>query len=305
VKKEKFPLQPVLVDSPFQQWGLDIIGPINPASSQQHKYIITTTDYFTRWSKAAPLKVVNINQVTSFLNLNIITRFDILECLVFDNASYFSSLDMNVFALEKGIKLKYSASYNPQGNGLAESTNKNLIKIIKRTAYENHKNWHNTLFNALWADKVTPKAFVGNSPFFLVYEREAILPPHVLLPSLQLLQKVQEEICPPLESQINVLLKLEEVRVQAKKKLDQHQQIVKIWFDSNSSSDRNFKVGDLVLKWDKPHKGKGEHTKFQNLWLGPFVIAEKLGPSSFHLHNLEGYLDAFLVNGQALKMYFS
>jgi hypothetical protein len=87
--------------------------------------------------------------------------------------------------------------------------------------------------------------------------------------------------------------------------LDQHQQIVKSWFDSNSSSDRNFDVGDLVLKWDKPHEGKGEHTKFQNLWLGPFVISEKLGPSSFRLHNLEGQPDTFPVNGQALKRYFT
>jgi hypothetical protein len=93
---------------------------------------------------------------------------------------------MSEFALEKGIKLNYSASYYPQGNGLAESTNKNLIKIIKRTVVENHKNWHNALLNALWADRVTPKAVVGNSPFFLVYGREATLPPHILLPSLQL-----------------------------------------------------------------------------------------------------------------------
>ena len=68
--------------------------------------------------------------------------------------------------MEKGIKLKYSASYYPQGNGLAESTNKNLIKIIKRTVAENHKNWHNVLLNALWDDRVTPKAAIGNSPFF-------------------------------------------------------------------------------------------------------------------------------------------
>jgi len=33
VKKEAFPLQLVTVDSPFQQWGLDIIGPINPSYS--------------------------------------------------------------------------------------------------------------------------------------------------------------------------------------------------------------------------------------------------------------------------------
>jgi hypothetical protein len=47
---------------------------------------------------------------------------------------------MSEFALEKGIKLKYFASYYPQGNDLAKSTNKNLIKIIKRTVAENHKN---------------------------------------------------------------------------------------------------------------------------------------------------------------------
>jgi hypothetical protein len=76
---------------------------------------------------------------------------------------------------------------------------------------------------------VTPKAIVGNSPFFLVYGREAILPPHVLRPSLQLSQKIQEEDCPPLESRINALLKLEEVRVQAKERLDQHQHIVKTY----------------------------------------------------------------------------
>jgi hypothetical protein len=166
VKKPAFPLQPVTVDQPFQQWGLDVIGPINHASSLQHKYILTTMDYFTRWSEAIPLRVVNTNQVISFLETHIISHFRIPESLVFDNASYFSSMDLNVFSLEKGIKLKYFASYYPQGNGLVESTNKNLIKILKRTVSENHKNWHTALFYALWDDRVTPKTTIGNSPFF-------------------------------------------------------------------------------------------------------------------------------------------
>ena len=173
------------------------------------------TYYFTRWSEALPLKVVNTNQVVLFLNSHIITHFRIPECLVCDNVSYFSSWDMNVFALEKWIKLKYSVIYYPQGNGLAKSKNKNLTKIIKRTMSENHKNYHNVLYKALWDDRVTPKASIDNSPFFLIYRRESILPPHVLLPSLQLSQKVQEEECPPLENRINTLLKLE-VRTQAK-----------------------------------------------------------------------------------------
>jgi hypothetical protein len=196
LQKPAFPLQPISVDSPFQQWGLDIIGPINPLSLQKHKYIVTTTDYFTRWSKAAALRTINTSQVIAFINSNIITRFGIPDYLVFDNASYFSSLEMSEFALEKGIKLKYSASYYPQGNGLAESTNKNLIKIIKRTVIENHKNWHNALLNALWDDRVTPKDAIGNSPFFLVYGKEAILPPHIRLPLLQLSKKSKKKIVP-------------------------------------------------------------------------------------------------------------
>jgi hypothetical protein len=40
------PLQPMTVEEPFEQWGLDIIREINPHSSRQHKYILTTIDYF-------------------------------------------------------------------------------------------------------------------------------------------------------------------------------------------------------------------------------------------------------------------
>ena len=102
----------------------------------------------------------------------------------FDNASYFSLNELTIYALEKGIKIKFSANYYPQGNGLAESTNKNLIKIIKRTVTDHHKNWHNALYSALWVDRTTPKSAIGTSPFFLIYGKEAILPPNVFFPSL-------------------------------------------------------------------------------------------------------------------------
>jgi hypothetical protein len=141
--------------------------------------------------------------------------------------------------------------------------------------------------------------------FFLVYGRESILPPNVLLPSLQLSQKVREEECIALESRINTLLKLEETRTRAKHKLDQHQQIVKRWFDEISSIDRKFNVRDMVLRWVKAHEDKGEHTKFQNLWLKPFIVKEKLGTSSFCLQTLEGQPYTYPVNVHALKKYFS
>ena len=58
------------------------------------------------------------------------------------------------------------------------------------------------------------------------------------------------------------------------------------------------------MKWDKAHEDKGEHMKFQRLWLGPYEIAEKLGPNTFHLQTLQGQLDTLPVNGHTLKIYF-
>ena len=90
----------------------------------QHKYILTATDYFTRWVEAIPLRKVNEDAVMDFLQNHIMTRFGVPISLVFDNATYFSSIRLTAFANEIGIKLHYFANYCPQGNGLAESTNK-------------------------------------------------------------------------------------------------------------------------------------------------------------------------------------
>eukprot|EP01018_Ginkgo_biloba_P004011 Gb_36859 [translate_table: standard] len=42
-------LQPITASWPFSTWGLDLIGKINPSSSDGHKHIITATEYFTKW----------------------------------------------------------------------------------------------------------------------------------------------------------------------------------------------------------------------------------------------------------------
>ena len=135
---------------------MDIIGEIKLNSSLQHKYILTKTNYFTQWVEAIPLRKVNEDAVMTFLQDHIMTRFGVPISLVFDNATYFSSIRLTAFAHEKGIKLHYSANYYPQGNGLAESTNKNLTRILKKTVIENQRSWHSTLPNALWDDRVTP-----------------------------------------------------------------------------------------------------------------------------------------------------
>eukprot|EP00253_Pinus_taeda_P017356 PITA_17356 len=272
---------------------------------EYHKYILTATDYFTKWVEAIPLKVTNSEAIIEFIDQFIITRFGVPNALVFDNASYFSGNVMFDFAIKRGFKFKYSANYYPQGNGLEESTNKNLIKIIKRTIEQNHKNWHKYLIFALWADRITQKASIGSSPFKLIYGKEVVLPTNLILPSLALVQFIEENPSSSLQLRHDQILKLEEEREKAKTIHAKHQQIIKSSFDSISSRSKQFQVGDLVLKWDKAHEDKGKHTKFQKMWLGPFQICEKIGHSTFMLQDLSGLRDFLPVNGLILKKIFN
>jgi len=127
---------------------------------------------------------------------------------------------------------------------------------------------------------------LGNSPYFLVYGQEAILPPNVALPSLQLSQASRGTPSALLQERIDQLMKLEELRDRARIKFKNHQMIAKKWFDHHLVGDKYFQVGELVLKWDKLSDPKGKHTKFQHLWLGPFQVVEIIGQGTYRLKTL-------------------
>ncbi len=76
-------------------------------------------DYFTRWTENIPLQNVNEDEVISFIEKFIINRCGIPDALIFDNASYFSSLKLREFAIYKSTHIRYASNYYPQGNGVA------------------------------------------------------------------------------------------------------------------------------------------------------------------------------------------
>jgi hypothetical protein len=221
-KREVVPLQPVVVSRTFKKWGLYIIGEITSSSSKQNRYILTATNYFTKWEEVIPLTHVNEKVVIPFIEKQLITRFGILSILVFDNEAYFYSNLLTYFSLDKGIIIKYSANCYPWGNEVAESTNRNLVRILKKKVAENQGNWHISIHNALWDDRVTPKEAIGNSPYFLVYRQEAILPNGLYLPSFQLSQDSRGQPSLVIQQRIDTLLMLEEEKEKEKSTFISH-----------------------------------------------------------------------------------
>ena len=71
-KLAALPLVPSIVSKPFSQWGLDFIGEIHPTSSNQHRWILTTTDYFTKWVEAIPVRNATDVVVIRFIEENVL-----------------------------------------------------------------------------------------------------------------------------------------------------------------------------------------------------------------------------------------
>ena len=106
--KQRLPalhLTPVIVEEPFQQWGLHFIGEFKDKSSRIYQGILTTTDHFTKRVEAIPTKKQTKEVVMKFLEENIITRFGIPNKITTNNIKYFSSMELNEFLFKYGILL--------------------------------------------------------------------------------------------------------------------------------------------------------------------------------------------------------
>lgn len=117
---------------------------------------------------------------------------------------------------------------------------------------------------------MTSPISLGTFSYFLVYGKGAILSPNIYLLSLLLAQSTSGKSSNFIQFWINALLKLEDKRNKAKGKSHVY-----------TSGNKQFQVGDLMLKWNKPSKARGKHSKFQNIWLGLYVIIGKIGDSIY------------------------
>ena len=84
-------LHPMAAPWPFVAWGMDVIGLIEPKTSNGHRFILVAIDYFTKWVEAITFKVVTKKAVVDFVHSNIICRFGIPRAIIRDNAANLNS----------------------------------------------------------------------------------------------------------------------------------------------------------------------------------------------------------------------
>ncbi|XP_070026654.1 uncharacterized protein [Nicotiana sylvestris] len=76
---------------PFAAWGMDVMGLIEPAAFNKHRFILVAIDYFTKWVEAASYRGVTKKVVADFVHDRIACRFGIPESIITDNDSNLNS----------------------------------------------------------------------------------------------------------------------------------------------------------------------------------------------------------------------
>jgi hypothetical protein len=79
-----------------------------------------------------------------------------MKCLRSDGGGEYFSKEFNEYLKEHGIQRKYSCSYSPQQNGVAERKNRHIAEIAR--AMLNEKN----LPNYFWVEMVTTIVYIMN-----------------------------------------------------------------------------------------------------------------------------------------------
>ena len=83
-------LYPVPVKSPWYHIGMDFIGPIYPTSSSGNRFILTISDYFTKfaWAKALPTKEAsNVVRALREVSFTYINKTDVHDSTALVNGS--------------------------------------------------------------------------------------------------------------------------------------------------------------------------------------------------------------------------
>jgi hypothetical protein len=173
---QKAELHPITeAEQPFDMIGIDFVGPL-PKTDDGNRWLLVITDYATRWAEAFATKDSTAITVADILIKKIITRHGAPRKLLSDQGQAFLSKVVTAICDWFKIKKVNTTAYHPQCNGLCEHVNGQLCKLLASYCNERQTDWDQYVDICLFAYRVSKQETIKESPFRLLYGRDANLP---------------------------------------------------------------------------------------------------------------------------------
>nr|CAE05102.2 OSJNBa0009K15.22 [Oryza sativa Japonica Group] len=276
-------LQTIPLSWPFAVWGLDILGPFRRAPGG-FEYLYVAIDKFTKWPEAYPVIKIDKHSALKFIR-GITARFGVPNRIITDNGTQFTSELFGDYCEDMGIKLCFASPAHSRSNGQVERANAEILKGLKTKTFNILKkhgdSWIEELPAVLWANRTTPSRATGETPFFLVYGAEAVLPSELTLRSPRATMYCEAD-----QDQLrrDDLDYLEERRRRAALRAARYQQSLRRYHQRHVRA-RSLCVDDLVLRRVQTRAGL---SKLSPMWEGPYRVIGVPRPGSVRLATGDG-----------------
>ncbi|KAM7313608.1 Transposon Ty3-I Gag-Pol polyprotein [Ixodes scapularis] len=258
--------------APFQQIGMDLLGPFPPSTSG-NRWIIVATDYLTRYAETKALPSGTAVEVAKFFIESIVLRHGAPEVLISDRGSSFmAQLTQEVLRLSHTSHRRTTA-YHPQTNGLTERLNKTIADMISMYVDVEHKTWDEVLPYVTFAYNTAVQETTGVTPFQLVHGRKVTTMLDAMLPH-------EPAVDGSDDAQV-VAQRAEEVRQLARLRIQAQQRIDTGRYNLRRR-DVHFQPGDRVWVWT-PIRRRGLSEKLLKRYFGPYKVLRRLGDLNYEV----------------------
>ena len=252
-RKTKPPLKSIQVGGPFECIGMDFKQ--MDVSHSGNRYALVLQDYLTKWPEVYPVADRAAPTVAKCL-ADFIWKHGVPMKIIHDRAAEFLSDIVQETATLLGISQLPTSGGHPQTDGQVERMNRTLKQMLSKVVKKKGKDWDELLGPVLFAYRTAPQSSSGETPFSLVYGRDARVPT-----SLDFYQPVSS--LPVLETDYarELFAETKRARQLAKQTIERAQTAQKKQYDKHSRCS-TLSEGDLVMlkveprfKLDRSYRG--------------------------------------------------
>ena len=166
---------------PMQFISMDLIGEFHPPTSKGKRYALTVICVLTGYVFCIPLKTKTTEEVLQAYIENVYSKFGGSIKILSDNGTEFRNKIFEQVAKELGVVYKlYTPHYYPASNGRIEGFHAFLKACISKHITPQLE-WDDLVPLACAAYNFIPNEHSKESPFFLMFGRDHVLPLNTLL----------------------------------------------------------------------------------------------------------------------------
>ena len=275
MQKIKTPLQDT--DIPpyaFAKISLDLSGPY-PTSLSGNKYIVGFVDWYSGFPEAFAVPDKCADTIAHLIIEEIFPRYGAPLEIVTDNGS--ENVNQTVRETLQALNVHHvkTSLYHPASNSKVERFHRVLHDILAKKLKDNVNTWDLYLNQALAAIRFNVSTSSKFSPFFLLYNRDVVLPiDNILKPRRKYTGEDLHKIA--LEQQHNSFVLVHKHLKRARKKQAK--------YADRKAKDIQFEVGDPVY-----YKVHNKKSKLNLNWKPYYRILEKTSPVTYKIkHQLDG-----------------